>query len=191
MSATPVGFHRVGTFHLAGRRVGLLVLGATMLVGFVLAGAISQAGLVQCAVCHGNVCGPETQVCPGSLAAVGVFIAALAIAAVVVALGLGTQFPFAVRWGQRGRPNGVSLNALRPTTEFLAAFVTFFGWALLAWGLLLPWSVFGTCYYGPCQYPYVLQGIPLDLAVSGAAMIALGGSLMALLSRRRAPSDPK
>ena len=166
-----------------------MALGGTLLVACVLLGAISQAGLVMCAVCNGNVCGPGTEVCPDSLAAVGVFLAALSIAAVMLALGLGRP-QSASRPGPRsGETTRAGTMDRRTISEFLAPFLTFFGWGVLAWGLLLPWNVFGFC-HEPCVYPYQLQGIPLMLATSGAVMLVLGASVYGLLWRAQRVGTP-
>ena len=68
--------------------------------------------------------------------------------------------------------------------EFLAPFLTFFGWGVLAWGLILPWSPFAQC-HGLCAPAFPLDGVPYELVISGIAAFAIGATLFGLLVVRR------
>lgn len=163
-------------------RVVMVGAGSFGLVLIVFLGTILQVGVVQCAVCAGNVCGPGVEVCPDSAVGLGLIVGLLAAASVMIAVGL-SGWTVTRRAGATKRSE--SLPAAPTDLDFLAPLLLFFGWGLLALGLLLPWNVFGTCYYGPCVYAYDLSGYPLVLVVSGTIAIASGAPLLAWTGIRR------
>jgi hypothetical protein len=168
-------------------RLGLVVAGSIGLVLVVLGGAAAQAGVTQCAVCAGNVCGPGTEVCPGSVALLVFFVALLATACSLIAVGLSG-------WTARTRAGNTKQSEDRPNSptdlDLIAPLLLFFGWGLLALGLLLPWDIFGFC-HEPCEYAYVLSGYPLALVIGGAVILTSGAFLLTLIGIRRRRRFPR
>jgi hypothetical protein len=164
----------------------LLVFGAALLVLLVITAAAIQAGELQCIACDGNICSTSygTQICPASSAAALAIGAGLAVAAIIV--GLGLTSPSVVD----GRQNSGIRTTPTRLFEFATSFSTFLGWGLFFWGLLLPWNVFGTCYYGPCAYPYQLGGFPLALVITGGFLLCMGISLIFHTARSRPLAKP-
>jgi hypothetical protein len=166
-------------------QVVILVCGSFLLLALVLSGAAGQAGLQLCAICTGNVCGPGTAVCPGSVANLEMIVVSLAVASVAIAVGLSESL--VARMGglhgalARDRPG----KPARSVASLTAPFLVFFGWGLITLGLLLPWDLFGNCIDGPCDYPYVLSGYPALLVFAGGVCLATGIALFSLLSPRR------
>ena len=157
--------------------------GLFLLFSFVWLGAMSQVGVARCAVCSDGVCSGSTTDCPGTYGIIVLVLFLLAIASAIIAVGLSVAL---VRLVTTIRlPPGAGFSPARLSIEFLAPFMAFYGWGILAWGLVLPLNIFGLCYYGACVYPYVLQGIPLSLAVIGGVVLGAGAVFLALLWRIR------
>jgi hypothetical protein len=170
-----------------GVQIAFVAAGFFLLLVLVLGGAAAQVGVQQCAVCVGNSCGPAVEVCPASVFGLAIFAGLLVFPSLLIALGLSR---WTIVWmgslgttpAQRSPPGPGD-----PGLDVMGTFLSFFGWALLAMGLLLPWDIFGYCRDGPCEYPYLLAGYPLLLAVVGGMTLATGSGLTVLLwiERRR------
>jgi len=163
----------------------LLVFGLLMLWSFVWLGATLQPGVVQCAICSGNQCTGSTTICPGTEATVIGVLLVLAMAATIVAVGLSRSLVDFFTPGKYASLRAQGTTAPRLSLEFLAPFLAFYGWAIAAWGLMLPLNIFGFCHEA-CVYPYVLQGIPLTLVWIGAPLLVAGAVLLGWLARLRA-----
>jgi hypothetical protein len=166
----------------------ILVCGTFLLLALVLTGAAGQAGLQLCAICTGNVCGPGTAVCPGSVAYLEMIVVSLAVASFAIAVGLSESL--VARMG--GLHGALARNRPGKPAHTIASlpgpFLLFFGWGLIALGLLLPWDLFGNCRDGPCDYPYVLSEYPVLLVIAGGVCLATGIVFFSLLSLRRGNS---
>jgi uncharacterized membrane protein len=159
--------------------------GIALLGGTVLLGAIAQVGVSLCAICHGNDCSFGSQVCPGSVLFLALIVAFLMMEALLVALGLSK--PEVARWTIPPSVTGLE-RARRVRREkplnILAPFLAFFGWALMALGLMLPLDIFGSC-VEPCDYPWVLSGYPLLLVIVGAVLLGSGVALFGTIAVQR------
>jgi hypothetical protein len=172
-----------------GGQVGLVAIGSSTLVTFIVLGFALQVGVQQCAVCAGNSCGPAVEVCPGSLFELEFFTTVLFAAALLIGIGLSRS---AIKWLEtlgEGPADEPLSSPSHPAIDVMAPTLTFFGWALLTLGLLLPWDVFGDCIDGPCDFPYVLSEYPLLLAIVGGITFVVGFTLIRLPSLQRGRSN--
>lgn len=155
-------------------RATLAGAGAFALCVCVLLGALLQVGVVQCALCDGNVCGPGVEVCPGSALGLGLVIGLLAGFSLMTAVGVsGWEVRRRAEAGTSATPSPLPP---RPTA-LLSPFLAFLGGSSVVLGWLLPMPGFGTCHYGPCVYPYVLSGYPEMLVIGGTAALASAAAL--------------
>ena len=163
-------------------RVTLVGTGSLALCIFVLLGALFQVGVVQCAICSGNVCGPGVGVRPDSALSLGLTVALLVGASLMVAVGVSGG---EVKMRAVASTLGASSRYPPPSVALLPPFLAFFGGGLVALGWLLPMPRFGSCYYGPCVYPYVLTGYPEALVTGDTVAIASSVALLGVLRFRR------
>lgn len=120
-----------------------------------------------------------------------VLLAGFAVPSSMIAIGLSRDLivrlsPFGARPDPRRATRGSGLLAL----EFMAPFLMFFGWGVLAWGLTEP--VLDNC-IEPCGYPtlpYVLGGTAWQLSIIGGSALAVGGGLLLRVWRAQRATRP-
>lgn len=122
-----------------------------------------------------------------------ILLAGFAIPSSAVAVGLSRDLVMRLsRSGTPPRPRRVNAASRRLALEFVAPFLAFFGWGVLAWGLTAP--ALDNC-IEPCGYPtfpYVLGGTALQLCLIGGSALVIGGGLLVRLwhLQRRSTSIP-
>ena len=114
-----------------------------------------------------------------------VMLGGFAVPSSMVAIGLSRNLVLLVSSNRESsRTHGPGIGTRKPILDFAGPFSAFFGWGVLAWGLMEP--IAENC-IEPCGYPYfpyVLQGVGFELSVLGVTSLAVGASLLALVARQ-------
>jgi hypothetical protein len=175
---------------MPGARAGITGIGIVALMATTYLGAASQVGVQLCAICTGSQCA-GSEVCPDSVIGLSLVVAALMVEALVVAVGLAPAPVEAVRGRADVESDGEHPRVARMATLTLSApFLTFFGWALVALGIILPLNIFGVC-SRQCVYTWSLSGYPLVLVIVGGAALAWGTGLFVAQTLRLRRSTPR
>ena len=172
-------------YWLRVHQIAITGVGVALLGGTTFLGAVMQVGVSLCAICYGSDCNGGPQVCPSSVLLLAVMVAFLIAESLLVAVGLSKRAVArgTAHLGVYGFEKRIRVQR-ESTLNILAPFFAFFGWALLALGLMLPLNLFGFC-HEPCEYPWVLSGYPLLLAMLGGVLLAAGAGLLGLIAVQR------
>ncbi len=173
--------HRIETSPGRGIQIAIVGTGVAILLVIVFFGGVAQVGLEQCPVCLNNVCGPSFKVCPPSVLGLWQVITILFLTSAFIGLGLSRTAVLGMVGTGDELIEARSMPRKYPGLDVIAPTLSFFGWSVLALGLLL--DFFGYCVYSPCHFLYDLSGYPLLLALAGGVMLAAGFGLILGLSR--------
>jgi len=166
---------------LPGPSAALVITGVSvlLLVSTVFLGAVGQVGVQRCAVCTGTIC-TGSEVCPESVVGLVALGILLAIEAFFVSWGLSARAMAKAFHPATGDPEDRQPAGSDLLLHVLGPFFGFFGWALMALGVLLATNVFAFCTEA-CEFDWQLSGYPELLVFVGAGLLTGGATMLAIL----------